>query len=668
MAPASRASLSLALFVITHVLELGAASRSFTRTGLLSVNAKKQPGSQGGGPRQLEAHTLRGVGRNSTAPQPHLLAPSSSFLQAEASSLTSSRELSLGRPDEVTACLLAAVAAVLVSWTYGPSATRIFEKRAKVREELAELEQNYMVSAGQLEEKLEGMEECSALLAERNFEGKARSFRRFMDELRQDLAKDPRSFGNKPPGLLFEPLRHFAQHWLRAFEHCSPRPRVRALKIASEEELAACRDIPQLAVLLCQRLERCTVNLLGKSMGKAKSMLSQKLKSSSVEDAESAEKPWHSACTWLRLSPCSGFGWSSTSTDADIYPLEIRLGFCSASLLSNTHVALVCAFLTCVLLLIVEACLAKLVIAALLLVTAGGFVAAGLRIEFVDSLADAEKKLLELQKASGEMAEVAEVIHHFHEHREEVTELWRLHTEPRLEYLEELFERFGDAPAEQRPEFLQACNASLDEVLHGMGPVSAWVGDEMCSLRARDLGCRQLRAHADSIAAAQMDGSATDWIQQRLQQPIFGLLVVRVHAASGLRNADFSIMGGGKPDPYVTVAIGQQEVRTHSVQDSRSPVWDSEPFPFELCGRDRILELRVWDEDANSKDELLGQTQLDIRQHAALLHGSWREQRAPLKTGKEQAANGELIFEFYYAEAVPEMEWETTETTPVLNS
>mmetsp|Transcript_50506 Transcript_50506/g.156289 ORF Transcript_50506/g.156289 Transcript_50506/m.156289 type:complete len:690 (+) Transcript_50506:43-2112(+) len=678
---------SLPIVIAVAAFQPSAATRSLPRPSLIEAAAPSPVAPRAGGGRErgrLRVPAFSSGGLNRTAPE-HTLArapaargperagglhraywerPSAVLQYASAAWMSAASRVrttaAICQLDELVAYILTGVSAFFVLWTYGTSAEKVLRRRAQVEEELGELEQNYLSSVGQLEGQLEGLQECSALLAERNFEGKARSFRRFVHGLHQDLVRSPSAFlGGQGPEKLLEPLRRFIKHWLMAYSYCTPTPHKELFRVVLDDELDACGDAIGLTMLLDKRLDHCDLNLLGTNMAKAEELMKGKAKPGAASD--DTEKLQSRSCTWFRFG-LSGVGWSSTSTDADIFPLEVRLGLCSTTLLSNTHVILMACLGKCLLLMTFEACEAKLAFAALLAVAACGLVAAGIRIEFVDSVACAERQLARLQKATAEAEQVKDLILDFHKHSQEVTELWQLRTEPRLEHLEELYERLGDAPPEHRLEFLDACNFCLDEVAHCVGPVDAWLGDRACSQRARDLFCRQLRAHTDAIDASGRDPSGTESVLERLRRPVFGLLVARMHSARALRNADFSIMGlNNMSDPFVECKVGEQEFTTHTVRNSLDPVWDSEPFAFEAGGGDSTLRLTVWDEDKLAKkSDCLGAASLDMRT-AGLASGRWHRQQVALQPSHDKPAQGELVFEIYFADAVPQADWEAAE-------
>jgi len=564
-------------------------------------------------------------------------------------------------PNALLVGILVVLAAIFVAWTYGMSASTVLNEQAAVREQLLALEHNYISSLGEIEGKLQSMQECSALLAERNFEDKARSFRAFLHRLQLELSKDPGG-GNQQPDQLLQPVQAFIGHWLDAFAQCTPRPRVKPLRIMANCEVAACNSTLDVAELLCQRLDGCQLNLLGKSLAKVKGLQGCKdLFAAASRDAK--QERHHMACSWFHCGFCGiGFGErSSPKMDSKAwFPTCVCLGCCSVTLLSRKHATIMVGAVAGLVMLIVEACIGKPWSIAFLLAAELGFAAAAVRIEFVDSLAAAEERLVILRQAGAEMQEVREVLLDFHEHRQEVAELWQLHTEPRLELLTELFERVGEASPAQRLELIEAACHCLANAAQGLGPMEAWVCESRCSKGAREFASQQLRSCVDAVGAADPGAVATAVFVSLLHQPIFGLLVVRVQAASGLRNADFSVLGGNLSDPYAICRVGTQEQRTETVQDTLDPVWDAEPFVFKLRGKDR-LEIVINDQDTAARHDCLGSVSLDPRK--VLVSGTWQVQTETLQPVGRNPAQGELRFEVYLADSVQQMNWEAVKSS-----
>jgi len=571
-------------------------------------------------------------------------------------------EEALTNPSELIVTMLVLSSIIFLIWTNSASASSVQTQQAAMRVETLALEHNYLSTLGELEGKLQSMQECSALLAERNFEDKARSFRAFLHRLQLELSDGTAGGGNQQPDHLLHPMQTFTEHWLDAFAQCTPRPRAKPFRIVANCEVAACNSTIDVAKLLCQRLDDCHMNLLGKSLARAKFL--QGHKDLFAEASHDVKKERNAmACSWFHCG-LSGIGWGDrTSPEADSsawFPLHLCLGCCSVTLLSRKHAFLMAGVLACLVMIVVEACMQHMWSTVSLFGAEICFLAASAKIEFVDSMAAAEERLVILRKAGAEMEEIKELLLDFHEHRQEVAELWQLQTEPRLELLTELFERIGDAAPAQRLELVEAACNCLANTAHGLGPLEAWVGDLRCSEVAREFTSQQLRSCVDVIGKTEPGAAATPAFLSLLRQPIFGMLVVSVQAAQGLRNADFSVLGGNLSDPFAICRVGTQEQRTHTVQDSLDPVWDSGPFVFKLKGKDH-LDIVINDQDTSARQDCLGSVSLDPRRD--LSSGTWHMRREPLRPVGRSAAHGELRFEVYLADTIKQMDWEAAKSS-----
>jgi len=114
-----------------------------------------------------------------------------------------------------------------------------------------------------------------------------------------------------------------------------------------------------------------------------------------------------------------------------------------------------------------------------------------------------------------------------------------------------------------------------------------------------------------------------------------GLLKVQVISARNLRNADII----GASDPYVTITVGLQSVKTPVIQDNLNPVWNCTlqlPVNHNHFAQDVIFS--VWDEDtvrtAQGSDDFLGRLRIPMAQ--ILQRGAELNQRL------EDTSKGEL--------------------------
>uniref|UniRef100_A0A7N1A1Z3 C2 domain-containing protein n=1 Tax=Kalanchoe fedtschenkoi TaxID=63787 RepID=A0A7N1A1Z3_KALFE len=90
---------------------------------------------------------------------------------------------------------------------------------------------------------------------------------------------------------------------------------------------------------------------------------------------------------------------------------------------------------------------------------------------------------------------------------------------------------------------------------------------------------------------------------------ITGLLKVRVIRGVNLAIRD---IGRRSSDPYVTLSLGHQKVKTRVVHRNCNPEWNEE---LTLCATnsDLTIHLAVFDHDTFSADDKMGEAEIDIK-------------------------------------------------------
>jgi predicted nucleic acid-binding Zn-ribbon protein len=85
-------------------------------------------------------------------------------------------------------------------------------------------------------------------------------------------------------------------------------------------------------------------------------------------------------------------------------------------------------------------------------------------------------------------------------------------------------------------------------------------------------------------------------------------LKVVVVEARNLPSADAMT---GSSDPYVVLHLNGQVCKTKTINVNLNPLW-KESFMFMKRSTDKVLEITVYDEDAFTKDDILGMVDIDI--------------------------------------------------------
>ncbi|XP_057848352.2 probable ADP-ribosylation factor GTPase-activating protein AGD11 [Cryptomeria japonica] len=66
-------------------------------------------------------------------------------------------------------------------------------------------------------------------------------------------------------------------------------------------------------------------------------------------------------------------------------------------------------------------------------------------------------------------------------------------------------------------------------------------------------------------------------------------------------------------DPYVVVRLGHQKVKTRVIKKNLNPLWDEELSLFVPQSQPRVLKLEVFDKDRLSRDDHMGNGEVDLR-------------------------------------------------------
>jgi hypothetical protein len=90
------------------------------------------------------------------------------------------------------------------------------------------------------------------------------------------------------------------------------------------------------------------------------------------------------------------------------------------------------------------------------------------------------------------------------------------------------------------------------------------------------------------------------------------VLVVSIHRARKLKAMDSSLFGKGTSDPYVIIQCGDEKKKTAIISKNLNPVWE-ETFTIPIWGDPETpLQLSVWDYDALSADDTIGEASISI--------------------------------------------------------
>ena len=92
------------------------------------------------------------------------------------------------------------------------------------------------------------------------------------------------------------------------------------------------------------------------------------------------------------------------------------------------------------------------------------------------------------------------------------------------------------------------------------------------------------------------------------------MLKIMIKRAIGLKAADINVLSRNSSDPYVIIKCGAQEKKSRVVQRSLDPEWN-EVLELEGTLEELVshgLLLKVFDKDTFTKDDPLGEVQVNI--------------------------------------------------------
>ncbi|KRY38014.1 Protein CLEC16A [Trichinella spiralis] len=111
--------------------------------------------------------------------------------------------------------------------------------------------------------------------------------------------------------------------------------------------------------------------------------------------------------------------------------------------------------------------------------------------------------------------------------------------------------------------------------------------------------CSDLAWHLNLISLVQASWSKCQ-----------GIVRVGVIAATNLENKDSFLKG--KSDPYVRITVGGQIYQTKTIENNLNPVWNEEFDAIVDHADGQYLGVELYDEDPGSRDEFLGNLDLDM--------------------------------------------------------
>jgi len=122
------------------------------------------------------------------------------------------------------------------------------------------------------------------------------------------------------------------------------------------------------------------------------------------------------------------------------------------------------------------------------------------------------------------------------------------------------------------------------------------------------------------------------------------------------RNLEVADMLTGTSDPYTVLNYGGQVVKTTIKKTNLNPIW-KESFEFERTGGSNVLELSVYDYDAYTRDDVIGEVDIQLEDYPP--NGQIYDKWFHLNDGKEQLNSKIRLFIQHITHGTHDFEKET---------
>jgi len=494
---------------------------------------------------------------------------------------------------------------------------------------------------------LHGMSECSAHLAECNFEDHRRAFLRYL----QRVGKEPdRLCGHQSEAETHDEqvtmqFRRLVELWLRVFSQCPVQQRNRRKSLVSSRELTRCTTITDICELVHRRLERQPVDLIGKSIEKFNSC-----PYGLCRPRHTMREAHAGNCrSWLACELGCGVRKRSPQDVDGALPIDCLCGLLRITVLSKWHFCLLVSAISSPFLIAMEYNGGKYVFVGLACLAAFCLFLVLVNIDRLDSFAQLDDELLQLEQDVHAVESRQEEVNDFYGHLQPITNLWRYRTVPQLDNFKELYEQLWDMTDQNKLAFLTALCQRLEAIDSDMGAMEMWCGDGSLPEEVLSSVAEQLMSCTTYIDRYRSHENAAPLILDRLRA-IFGFLVVRVIAATDLLHRETFALGDAW-NPYAVVTLEDaRKIRT-ATSSGEEDRWNDE-FVIPVNHLSEVLEVQVWNESHIIGDSSLGSVRLNFR---ALTPGQWYKKKEKL-TMDGRSLSGQVEIELYFARSVGQLD------------
>jgi len=236
------------------------------------------------------------------------------------------------------------------------------------------------------------------------------------------------------------------------------------------------------------------------------------------------------------------------------------------------------------------------------------------RFEVIDELAQLTREMHGLQKEQAEAKKHHRKMQELYSNTQDLTGLWQNRTVPLLDLMHELNELCIDIQPGRVEAYMDGVTKKMMSIEHYVGHIALWLPtgiplDEESEQKMwilpdhQELIAGQLKACVNYVQKNSQDRKAVTNALQDLTK-FFGFVVVRVIAGYSLRNTDTGLFGDSS-DPYCSMKVGDSPPqRTHTIDNSLNPRWDSDNFVFATKPQDTVVTFEVLDEDLRTSTSL----------------------------------------------------------------
>jgi len=340
-------------------------------------------------------------------------------------------------------------------------------------------------------------------------------------------------------------------------------------------------------------------------------------------------------------------------------PLDVKLGCVKITLLSASHVRTIVGVFIGLALGVYYAVVQQFVLAG---VAGYGTLLLLILLCYVDGIDERqrlEREVKELESRGKEIDKRRTDINTAYSKMQNLMNLWRHQTVPRLENYSELDLLIKDVPDDRKYELLDGLVERMERLDAGMGSISLWIGKTAMEEKKLELFAKQMDACTSALSKQHSDMNPAAAAFRRLDN-FCGFLTVRIIACYDLPNKDGGLFFGSV-DAYVVVLAEEstQSFRTRGVENDLNPRWSPKKGPFSeqffmpVNAESQRFNLQVWGDNGTEEPTRFGFLMTKFRDKP----GGWQRRREKLYNMRTRKLrdHGEIEYEYFFANSVESM-------------